>query len=467
MIWLITILGLVLRLVNLNQSFWLDEASQVTLSSKSIYSIWFERVGDFHPPLSYLLFHFWLQISSSEWVIRLLPVILGAATIPVTYLIGQKFFSKKVALLSSLLMAIAPYHIYYSQEVRMYSLAALLACLSTYYLIISLEKNNLSHKLIYIISTTALIYSHYLTIFVLVSQLTFVFLVRRKDFKKILILITVAVIFYLPWIPQLLIQLQNGVSPDQYLPGWSNLLATNFIKAIPLILIKFMIGRVNFDNKIIYGEVFLGSCLIFLPTLFFAFKKIKRKQTLMLWWLILPVVLSLLLSFFIPVFQPFRLLFILPPFYILLASGLENSGRVKAWLTGLLVIISLGGLFMYYLNPMFWREDWRGAVGFVVNNLSSNDEVVFAWSEPFPPYLWYGKNIQAVGVVKKFPATIDNVNQSMSDLAVKDRIFFFQYLQPLSDPNRLVQRWLITHQFQEVITYDFKGVGFVTLYKRR
>ena len=39
----ILLLGLVLRLINLGQSFWLDEASQAQMSALSISQIWFER----------------------------------------------------------------------------------------------------------------------------------------------------------------------------------------------------------------------------------------------------------------------------------------------------------------------------------------------------------------------------------------------------------------------------------------
>ena len=76
-IWLtlILVLALSLRLVNLSQSFWLDEASQAMMSQKTISNIWYQRSGDFHPPLFYVLAHYWMQINKSESFLRLFCLI--------------------------------------------------------------------------------------------------------------------------------------------------------------------------------------------------------------------------------------------------------------------------------------------------------------------------------------------------------------------------------------------------------
>src|SRR3989344_7873468 len=112
---LVILLGLVLRLIKIDQSFWLDEASQAQLSLLPLSQIWFGRVGDFHPPLFYFLSHFWLQLGRSEVWLRLLPVSFGVATIYVLHLFGQKL---KLGILPAFLLSIAPFHIYYSQEFR-------------------------------------------------------------------------------------------------------------------------------------------------------------------------------------------------------------------------------------------------------------------------------------------------------------------------------------------------------------
>jgi len=127
---LILILALGLRLVNLGQSLWLDEASQATMSQKTISDIWYQRSGDFHPPLFYILTHYWMQINKSEAFLRLLPVTFGVVSVGLIYLIN-----KKIGLLAAFFLAINPYHIYYSQEFRSYSMLAMLGILSMYFLV--------------------------------------------------------------------------------------------------------------------------------------------------------------------------------------------------------------------------------------------------------------------------------------------------------------------------------------------
>lgn len=70
----------------MGQSFWLDEASQAMMSQKTVSEIWYQRSGDFHPPLFYLLAHYWMQVSHSEIWLRILPVIFGVVSIYLIYL---------------------------------------------------------------------------------------------------------------------------------------------------------------------------------------------------------------------------------------------------------------------------------------------------------------------------------------------------------------------------------------------
>src|SRR3989339_1113947 len=101
---LILILGLGLRLINLNQSFWLDEASQAQMSSRTVEWIWSGRQNDFHPPLFYLLAHFWLQLGKSEFFLRLLPVFFGTANIWAIYALSKKLLTTDKIKIKSLVI---------------------------------------------------------------------------------------------------------------------------------------------------------------------------------------------------------------------------------------------------------------------------------------------------------------------------------------------------------------------------
>lgn len=444
MIWGILFLATILRLININQSLWLDEASQALMSQRSIASIIFERTGDFHPPLSYLLFHYWMMISNSDVWLRLLPIIFGVATVFVIYKICQKMFGEKVALISALFLATAPYHVYYSQEIRMYSMATFFASLSMYYFITR-------KPLGYVISSAALIYAHYMGGLLIISQVIYFFITEKKNFLGYTKLLLLIFILYLPWIPELLNQLQNGVKVNQYLPGWEKILSLDPIKALPLIFIKFSIGRISFDNQLVYLGI---STVVLISFGFLIYRSLRsKKQTkLIAFWLFIPIIITWLISFIIPINQPFRLLFTVPAFYMLLAVGVGSLERF--WRLGILgvLIISISGLLIYWTNPKFQREDWRTATKDIREN------AIFAWPIPFDPYIWYGG--KGIGVIKDFPAKEEEIDLQIKNLGMNE-VYLFEYLQDLSDPHHLVQKKLIENGYTLKKTINYNGVGLV------
>jgi uncharacterized membrane protein len=85
-----------------------------------------------HPPLYFVLTHFWVQLFSppgemvSLEVGRSLSAILGTATIPAIFgLSWLGFHSRAAAHLTAALMAVSPYGIYLAQEARHYTLTIL------------------------------------------------------------------------------------------------------------------------------------------------------------------------------------------------------------------------------------------------------------------------------------------------------------------------------------------------------
>ncbi len=458
MIWLISILGFVLRVLNLNQSLWLDEASQTILSQTSINNIFFGRLGDVHPPLSFIFYHFWLIFGTSEVWIRLLPVLFGVATIPLIYLLTKDMLDKRVAILSAFFLAVAPFHVYYSQEIRMYSMLTFFATLSMYFLY-------KQKWLWFALSSVAMIYIHHVGFLVILTQLIYVAFLKKSQLLSFIKWFGLIILLWLPWLPIFFSQLKNGGNPDQYLPGWGSILSLPLLKTIPETLVKFEIGRISFDNIILYFEIALIVSLVFIYLVSLGIKNLKKDSYLLVFWLILPIVLGILISLRLPLYEPQRMIMVLPVFYILLAFGISNLKRFQKLAICLVITVSLTSLSIYYLNQKFWREDWRFATAFVNNNSGSQTAALFVWPQSFDPYIWYGgKN--GVGLVKKFPASSNEISLSLGKLKDKNEIYLFEYLQDLSDPQKITQQTLTKDGYIMKQQYDFRGVGFVDLYQK-
>ncbi len=127
--WLIIIMGgFALRLYQLGaQSLWYDETVSAYLASKSIPALITHTAGDIHPPGYYLLLHAWARLAgNSEFALAFFSLFFGVLLIPLTYTLARRLMGRTVALWSTLLVAISPYNLWYSQEVRMYTLGAAL-----------------------------------------------------------------------------------------------------------------------------------------------------------------------------------------------------------------------------------------------------------------------------------------------------------------------------------------------------
>src|SRR5574340_131093 len=91
----IMISAFVIRLVGINQSLWLDEATTALVAKFSLTDIFSKFLPtDFHPPFYYLLIKYWTSVFGySEIVLRIPSLVFGIGTIYITYLIAKKLFN--------------------------------------------------------------------------------------------------------------------------------------------------------------------------------------------------------------------------------------------------------------------------------------------------------------------------------------------------------------------------------------
>ena len=123
----IFILALALRLFHLgDQNLWYDENLTVAVSqSKGAELFKALELESNKPPLYFLMMQAWVKEGTSEFWIRLPSAICGTLTCLLALALGQELFGKRRGWLLGLLLAVSPFHVYYSQEARMYALLGL------------------------------------------------------------------------------------------------------------------------------------------------------------------------------------------------------------------------------------------------------------------------------------------------------------------------------------------------------
>jgi uncharacterized membrane protein len=124
-----TVVGLLLRLYRLGaQSLWVDEAATYLSSVGS--PVWVAtqtQVDGSVPPLYFLLVNAAMRFGDGEVAVRAPSVIFGVLSIPLLFVVVRRWAGDAVAALSAALLAVAPFHVWYSQEARAYVVLVFLA----------------------------------------------------------------------------------------------------------------------------------------------------------------------------------------------------------------------------------------------------------------------------------------------------------------------------------------------------
>jgi hypothetical protein len=125
-LWLciITVLGLVLRVIALDSDLWLDEVSPLLLyGDASPWQIVTSYISGNNHLLNTLLVKAVIAIAGeSEWSVRVPAVLFGVASIPLLYAVARQGLGSTAAGLSaSLLLATSYHHVFFSQNARGYT----------------------------------------------------------------------------------------------------------------------------------------------------------------------------------------------------------------------------------------------------------------------------------------------------------------------------------------------------------
>lgn len=419
MIAVVLVIGLILRLVNINQSLWLDEAITAEAISKFSFQeiITIYSPGDFHPPLYYLILKLWsIFAGTSEIALRLPSVFFSLATVWFVFLIGQKIWNKKVGIVAAIFLAINPLAIYYSQEARMYSFVTLLVTLTIYALVAK-------RWWLFALSLLAVLYTDYVPIFLLPVLF---FATPRKAFVYFFL----PLIFFLPWGYVLVKQFLVAQASLSQSPEWGRVLGSFDLKALPLTIVKFIIGRISLDNKIVYGITMLVAAVGYGAALL-------RARSRLLWaWFLVPLVIGLAVSTVVPLFSYFRFLFVLPAFILLLAGGAHKS-KV---LTLFIIAVSLISLSVFNLQTNFQREDWRRTTEYI----NSHPGIVAMPSvAQNAPLLYYSVNSPVVDSPEELTG---------------ERIYLLRYVQEIFDPQDQLRTTLEQKGYLRIDERHFNGI---------
>ncbi len=199
----LAVLGAALRFYHLGtQSLWLDELFSVALARHDFATIVAGTAADIAPPLYYVLLHLAMQFGTDEVAVRVVSCLAGVATVPVLYVLARDLFDRRVALIATLVLAVNPFHIFYAQEARMYTLFGLLSLLAMLFFMRAWRMGRRLDWALLALVTVLDVYTHSTALLCLFALDVFAALNWRtalKHWKGLAATHVAVVIAFLPW----------------------------------------------------------------------------------------------------------------------------------------------------------------------------------------------------------------------------------------------------------------------------
>ena len=502
---IILLLSTLLRFNHLSgQSLWADEGNSVALARRGFAEIAQRTAFDIHPPFYYWLLKIWVAIfGDNEIGLRSLSAVLGVGLVYLIWLLGKRLFSPRVGLMAAFIAALSPLQVYYSQETRMYMLLAVLSSLTVLTTVVILESYLLdnTHKLlsglIYILTVTAGLYTHYAFPLILfaVNLIAFIWFWQKKSeignrkskFVHWLSLQLVPLILYLPWLPTA--WRQNTTWPSEQI-------IISLREILETISTTLLFG---FSWPFDWGQlsiIVLGLVLLTIPWLTAYVSRLTSHANrpaisehsfpsllLLYLWFLLPMVFTAII--FSPAFLKF-LLVATPPLTLLLAVFIESltltASHWKLFLpsnttrytipnphnissTGILIgsilllaisITSVISLYCYYTNAGYARDNYRGLVSYIKAIGKPEDAIILHAEGQQDVFNYYYErapllSTPAYPLPRQRPLDESATLEELQTIANKaDKIYAVYWATHQADPTGLIEGWLDTHLYKAV-----------------
>ena len=373
--------------------FWFDECFSVEVAridwQNFLHLLWWREAN---MSLYYVLLRMWLHLGHSPLFIRSLSAVIATATLPAVYWLARQLYDRRVAVIAAALFAFNAYDVRYAQEARSYSLFVLLTTLSSGFLIAWLRDPTRCNWRGYILFSIMAVYAHfYALLLIAVHGLAFYWSVGarlgaeqdepllRAVIRRAWITIGIAVL------PLLIFVAKTGAGPIKWIhrPGLADLFQ----------LYEHLAGGSGWILLALMTAACIAAIFPFGRSL------VQRAQSWDVWrcqflllWLLLPVLLTALLSFARPVFLGRYMIFCLPAFLILAASGLARIRQ--AWLLGsawtAILILCCQGISFVYAHDFDDERDASGeATNLILDQAHPGDAILFHIAETRIPYEFF------------------------------------------------------------------------------
>jgi len=364
------------------EGLWLDEAMSVRFARLSLADVFtMTPASEFNPPLYYALLHFWVGAwGEGDTAVRALSILLGVASVACLHRVGRLLLGEEAGLIAALLLATCPYHVYYSQEARNYSLLVVLTLVCMEAFVRVLRGGGWAAQAAYVIASALLFYTHAHAVFVLAVPVLYVGVTyarregeRPPGLRRWLRLELLVALAAAPWIGPFLARVATQQSSFWIArPTWWDLgrSLSQYAGSKPA-LVVIAAAVVAEGVRGLAAARARGDAPVPAATP-------ERPGLLLTLWVTVPLLAPFLLSqAMTPFFLARASIASLPALHLVTARALGRLPRaVLRW--GVVAVVAAASLvnqWLYFQAP--GKEQWREAAAWVQATASPGDLVVF------------------------------------------------------------------------------------------
>jgi len=390
------------------EDYWADEMFSYRVASLGgLKEIRADLEKDIHPPLYYLSLHYFLKIAGPLDInFRWLSALWGMVGLSAMYFLAGRGFSKRASIFVVILLAANPFWLFFSRELRTYTLLCSLLWGSAALLIPATRSRGKGLWFLSGVLAGLAIWAHYLAVFFILAEILAVFIHTLKKGEKSLaggfrlFLLTTAMMAA-PLAGLVLIQILHSMAKHSWMPHplWHWLLSCfpedYLIHAAAYHLKKGFILR--YVSGSLFGIFLLISIILW---------RKDSKSTVRSFpsWSEFPIILVLSCSF-VPVTIMFflsftRVKFYLPFKYTIICLGpflcflaVLMSGLPKRWIriTVLSLFLGLEIIANFAILRHDEKPDWQGIAAAVDRHVGENDVLLISSNYYGNAYSFYSE----------------------------------------------------------------------------
>jgi uncharacterized membrane protein len=444
----IVCIGLALRLIHLNSPLSFDEVCSWAFARRIPFvHMWNVALSDPTPPLYYAVLHFTMRfLGNTPALMRIPSVVFGMLILPPVYwCMRQSSFRKEDSLYAVLLVAVSSMLVYYSQELRAYSMLAFLGVLSVYLLLRCLKEPTLANNLFYAVTIFIMSCTHHYGLFLIAAQIFCIILYRR--WKTLLVSLLTSALIALPLFLRILQGKFNYSDAIDRVTNWGAVIALINMLNVGTIYLWAITGlqpspRVAYPNFSMNLAISIAGLVVFSIIFLIGLIKMReytplQKQFFMILGIciVVPAILALLAGSSLspkPQWLLRGLIYIWPLYYMIAVAACSTS-RFKGYFIAVIVLIN--GLSLYPYYTMFNRCEQAQALEQLSARATSKDLII---ANPWYFYeainYYYHGNASRAGYEKTM-GWVDLKKLQESERLFPNSTQYAQYL-PLTAPPR-------------------------------